>query len=129
MTKSIISILSTFIVAYLVGLYAHQEILETQEIILPFSIEKLYLFLAGFSILICINLQLLTKAPKLSEQLGLIYLGTLMLKIILFSAVFYPSIIKQESLIISTQISLLTPIFLFLIIEVFFVAKILNRNL
>jgi hypothetical protein len=128
MNKSIISILSTFITIYIVSIYTHKTILENQEINLPFSIEKLYLFLAGFSILICINLQLLSTIQKISEQLGFIYLGSLMLKIILFAAVFYQQIINQENLIFTTKISLLAPIFLFLFIEVFFVARILNKN-
>ncbi|WP_158840015.1 DUF6168 family protein [Polaribacter sp. L3A8] len=128
MNKSIITILLTFITLYIVGTYTHKTILVNQDITLPLSIEKLYLFLAGFSILTCVNLLLLSTLPKISEQLGFIYLGMLMLKIILFSTVFYHPIIKQENLILTTKISLIAPIFVFLFLEVIFVVKILNNN-
>lgn len=128
MNKRIISILLVFIILGILGVYTHTAILEKLNIEIPFSLEKLYLFLTGFSILICVNLQLLSRISKIAEQLGIIYLGTLLLKFILFAAVFYQTIIKQENLALTTKISLLIPIFLFLIVEVFFVSKILNKS-
>lgn len=128
MNKRLISILLTFIVLYIVSTYFHNLILDNNDITLPFSIERLYLFLTGYSILICFNLQLFTKIPKIADRIGFIYLGTSLIKIVLFLVVFHPPIILQESLVLPTKLSLLVPIFIFLIMEVFFVTKILNRN-
>ncbi|MDX6745596.1 DUF6168 family protein [Polaribacter sp. PL03] len=128
MIKSIINTLLAFIILAIVGFYIHTFILENEGIITPFSIKKLYLFHAGFSILVCVNLQLLSTVNKISEQLGFIYLGTLLLKIMLFSATFYNVLIKGENLAIATKISLLIPTFIFLLTEVFFVSKILNKK-
>ena len=103
-------------------------ILEKLEIILPYSLRKVYLFHLGFSLLVCSNLQLISTVNKLSEQIGFIYLATLVLKIILFSIIFYQPIFKEENLVQSARISLLIPAIIFLLTEVIFVAKILNKR-
>ena len=117
----------------LVGIFflsftSHENYLLEREIILPFSLQKVYLFHLCFSLLICINFQLLSSVDKIFSQLGFIYLGTLFFKIVLFSAIFYQSILKGESLSEIASISLLIPTFIFLLTEVFFVAKILNKK-
>lgn len=128
MIKRVSRVLLTFITLYFIGVYLHIEILENLGVSLPFSLKKLYLFHAGFSILVCVNLELFSIVDKISEQLGYIYLGTLMLKILLFSVTFYQSIIHGNDLTFIAKISLLIPTFIFLLTEVFFVAKILNRK-
>ena len=128
MIKRIGSILLVFAFLGTVGMYFHRLALEYFKVILPFSLQKLYLFHIGFSLLICINLQFLTKIAHVSEQLGFIYLGTLLLKIILFSVVFNETVIASENLTVASKISLLIPTFIFLLVEVFFIAKILNKR-
>jgi hypothetical protein len=108
--------------------YAHTAILENQEVGVPYSLYKLYFFHAGFSILICVNLEVLAAFNKIVAQLGYLYLGALLLKIVLFSAVFYQFIIHGENESFISKISLLIPTFIFLLTEVFFVVKILNRK-
>ncbi|EAR13555.1 hypothetical protein PI23P_03637 [Polaribacter irgensii 23-P] len=117
-----------FITLGVVSLYAHTEILKSQEKILPYALSKLYFFHAGFSILICVNLELLVAFNKGVSQLGYLYLGALFLKIVLFLAVFYPVIINGENGLLSSKLSLLIPTFIFLFTEVYFVVKILNRK-
>lgn len=128
MIKRIASILLVFVVLYFVGFYLHQNILTNLDENVSFSLQKLYLFHAGFSILICVNFQLLSNVNKISEQLGFIYLGALLFKILLFSATFYTAIISEENLTTISKISLLIPTFIFLLTEVVFVSKILNRK-
>ncbi|TXD49913.1 DUF6168 family protein [Polaribacter sp. IC073] len=128
MIKRVLSILLVFIALYFVGVFIHTEILENIGITVPFSIKKLYQFHAGFSILVCINIVLLHTVNKLLEQLGFIYLGTMLIKIVLFSATFYQAIIKGENLATAAKLSLLVPTFIFLLTEVFFVVKIMNRK-
>jgi hypothetical protein len=128
MIKRVLSILLAFITLAIIGVYAHTVILENQEVAVPFSLHKLYHFHAGFSILICVNLEILDGFNKIRGQLGYLYLGALLLKIVLFSAVFYQVIINGEAESFISKISLLVPTFIFLLTEVFFVAKILNRK-
>ena len=128
MIKRVLSILLVFITLYFIGVYIHTEVLENKGITVPFSLKKLYQFHAGFSILVCINILLLDSVNKLLEQLGFIYLGTMLIKIVLFSATFYQAIIKGGNLIMAAKLSLLVPTFIFLLTEVFFVVKIMNRK-
>lgn len=128
MIKKIASIVLGFGALYFLGNYIHQFTLTNLNKDVSFSLQKLYLFHAGFSILICVNFQVLSKIKKIHEQLGFIYLGTLLFKILLFSATFYTEIISEEGLTITSKISLLIPSFIFLLIEVIYVSKILNRN-
>ena len=128
MIKSILLYAFVFFSIFFLSFYLHEIILEKQEIILPYSLRKVYLFHLGFSLLICSNLQLLSTVNKLSEQIGFIYLATLVLKIILFSIIFYQPIFKEENLEQSARISLLIPAIIFLLTEVIFVAKTLNKR-
>ncbi len=128
MIKRIIIVLLVFLGLYFVGLYSHQYIISNYQEKLPFSLEKLYLFHCGFSILVCINLLLLQNVNKISEQLGFIYLGALLLKILLFSLAFYSSVIKGNHLSTLAKTSLLIPTFVFLLTEVFIISKIINKK-
>ena len=118
----------TFIALFLLGYYSHKAIIEAKQLPLVFSLQKSYLFHAIFSFLICVIFAFLSLKDKLFQQLGFIYLGALTLKIILFCIVFYNPIITASDLSKTDSISLLIPIAIFLITEVYFIAKILNRK-
>lgn len=128
MIKKLLLYPIVFAILYFVGLYFHNLYLNEKEVFLPFSLEKVYKFHAAFSGLICINFLLFSTVDKISDQLGFVYLVTLVLKIVLFCIVFYSSIFTEENLADVAKISLLVPTFIFLLTEVFFVAKILNQK-
>jgi hypothetical protein len=128
MIKIIVNNVLIFVILYFLGHNLHQYILTNLDENVSFSLQKLYLFHTGFSILICVNFQLLAKNNKILEQLGFIYLGTLLFKILLFSVAFYTEIILEENLTITSKTSLLIPSFIFLFIEVISVSKILKKN-
>lgn len=106
----------------------HQYYLDVNEFVLPFSLQKVYLFHAGFSLLICVNFRLLANVDKIFPQLGFIYLGCLFFKIILFCVVFYESLFNDTILTKIAKISLILPMFIFLLTEAVFIAKILNKK-
>jgi hypothetical protein len=108
--------------------FLHEYYLNQKELILPFSLKKVYLFHAGFSLLICVNLRLLSTVDKIFYQLGFIYLGCLFLKIIFFCVVFYKSLFNDEILTEIAKISLILPMFIFLLTEAIFIARILNKK-
>ena len=128
MIKKGIGILLTFTILYFVLQNIHTFLLEKKEINLAFSLPKVYLFNAGFSTLVCINIVLLSTVNKFKEQLGFIYLVTLFAKIILFSATFYKSIIKADEMQMVEKLSMLFPLLIFLLTEIIFVAKEINQK-
>lgn len=128
MIKKGIGILLTFTVLYFVLQSIHHFLLLEKGIELPFSLKKTYLFSAGFSALICINILLLSTVNKFKEQLGFIYLITLFVKIILFFATFYKSIVKADEMQMVAKISMLFPLLIFLLTEIIFIAKLINQK-
>ncbi len=128
MIKTIFLYSFIFFTLFFVSFSLHNHFLEENQVLLPFSLKKVYLFHLGFSMLICINFKLLSSVNKIADQLGFIYLGTLLLKIVLFSIIFYQSIFTEEELSKISRISMLIPALIFLLTEAIFVAKILNKR-
>ncbi|MFC4268004.1 DUF6168 family protein [Polaribacter marinivivus] len=128
MIKTIFLYSFIFFTLFYISFSLHNYFLEENQVLLPFSLKKVYLFHLGFSMLICINFKLLSSVNKIADQLGFIYLGTLLLKIVLFSIIFYQSIFTEEELSKISRISLLIPALIFLLTEAIFVAKILNKR-
>jgi hypothetical protein len=128
MIKAISLYSFVFFSLFFLGLFLHENLIEKQAVILPFSLSKIYLFHLGFSLLICVNFKLFSTVDKVFEQLGFIYLGTLLLKIVLFCAVFYKSIFTEENLTQTARLSLFFPLIIFLLTEAIFVAKVLNKK-
>jgi len=128
MIKSIFVYILVFFSIFFISFYLHETYIENQNIILPFSLKKIYLFHLGFSLLICTNFSLFSSVDKIFEQLGFIYLVTIVLKLILFCLIFYKSIFTEYNLSFSSRLALLIPMFIFLLTEAFFVAKILKNK-
>ncbi|RCS28473.1 hypothetical protein DUT90_00335 [Polaribacter sp. WD7] len=128
MIKSIIFYTIVFFLLFLVSNTLHQFYIESKAIQLPFSLQKVYTFHLGFSLLVCLNIALLSNVDKFTEQLGFVYLVTIFLKLILFSVIFYKSIFTEESLSTIARISLFVPSIIFLLTEAIFIAKILNKK-
>ncbi|APZ45760.1 hypothetical protein BW723_05375 [Polaribacter reichenbachii] len=128
MIKQLIIYNVVFIALYILGYNIHQFILLKQELYLSFSLEKVYLFHTAFSALICINFLLLSTVNKIFEQLGFIYLASIVLKLLLFGIIFYKPIFSEENLSLASRISLFIPMILFLLTEAIFVAKILKKR-
>ncbi|MDP5107265.1 MAG: DUF6168 family protein [Polaribacter sp.] len=128
MIKTIFLYFVVFLSVFFISFYINEKILENQGISLPFSLLKVYLFHAGFSLLICVNFKVFSFVDNIFPQLGFIYLATIFLKIILFTVFFYKSIFPEESLSQTARLSLLIPTIIFLLTEAFFIAKILNKR-
>ena len=128
MIKSIFLYFITFSSLFLLSFFLHQYYLDVNKFVLPFSLQKVYLFQAGFSLLICVNFRLLANVDKIFPQLGFIYLGCLFFKIIFFCVVFYESLFNDTILTKIAKISLILPMFIFLLTEAVFIAKILNKK-
>ncbi len=117
-----------FFSLFMISLFLHESMMEKQAIILPYSLRKVYLFHLAFSLLICVNFKLFSTVDKIFEQLGFIYLGTLLLKIILFYAIFYKPIFVKENLTQTERLSIFLPLIIFLLTKEIFVAKVLVKK-
>ncbi|WP_435414045.1 DUF6168 family protein [Polaribacter aestuariivivens] len=128
MNKDIFKYILVFVLLFLIGFYTHHFLLEYFELNISFSLEKIYLFHAFFSAIICINLRFVSTVDKLFPQLGFIYLGTLLIKLILFCLFFYNPVFTVDSFSFNEKMALFIPLFIFLSTEAFFVLKILNKK-
>ena len=128
MIKRILVYVVIFILLFIICYFIHNYLIENLNITLPFSLIKVYQFNIGFSLLVCVNFIALSTIKKIAEQLSFIYLGAILLKLILFSALFYNSIFTEEIMLISSKLSLLIPTFIFLFAEAFFVIKIIKEK-
>jgi len=119
------SIVFTFL--FFSGQYLHEFFLSHFQKRLSLPLEKIYLFHFVFSLSICILFLFLTFSKKYKDQLGFLYLATLLLKIIFFVILFQNLIFTEIRLSKIDRISLLIPVILFLSFEVFYISKILKR--
>jgi hypothetical protein len=127
MAKNLITYILVFASVGVLSYLLHNNFMEEKNISLPFSLKKVYLFFVLFSLVICSLFEIGSVINKIKEQLGFIYLGTIIFKITVFAVVFYQSIFAID-LTNAQRIALIIPMAIFLFIEVFFVAKILNKT-
>ena len=129
MIKQLAIYSATFLLVATIAFYIHQFALTQFHIRLPFSLKNIYFFHTGFSLVLCIQLFLLSQTRKFREQLGFLYLLSVALKIILFCIAFGNYIFSEETTGIKENSNLLIPMVLMLVLEVFFVSKLLkNQN-
>ena len=128
MIKSLLTYSFVFVGVYFLIYGVHESYIESNFIKLSYNLQKVYLFHFGFSLLICVNFKLFSTVDKIFDQLGYIYLATLVLKLILFAIIFYQSIFNEENLSQMARISLLIPTIIFLSTEAIFVIRILNKK-
>lgn len=91
-------------------------------------LQNAYTFLYFFSLILVIIFQLVSKSDKYFEQLGFIYLGVLVFKIITFAVMFYTQLMGEKLMPQFYRASLLIPVFVFLFLEVFFISKIMRSK-
>ncbi len=92
------------------------------------ALDRVYLFLGGFSAFLLFQLFILSKNKRFEDQLGFFYLAGVALKLILFSVVFNERIFSSESFTKEQSANLLIPIVLTLFFEVVILVKILKQK-
>ena len=129
MIKNILLYTVVFFFLFIVFFSIHSFYIENQNVILPFSLKGIYVFHFGFSLLVCSNFLFLSFFQKFSEQLGFIYLVTIVLKLLLFCILFYKPLFTEANLSFVARVSLFIPMLIFLFTEAVFIAKILKKVL
>lgn len=128
MIKNSIKYALLFSVLLIVGYSLHSYLVANSSILLPFSLLNVYCFHAVISFLICAGFEVFSRQQKFHDQLGFIYLGALIFKIIVFSIVFNKVLFAEQNLSKIESISLLIPLAIFLVTEVYFITQVLNRK-
>ncbi|AXT18551.1 hypothetical protein D7030_07105 [Flavobacteriaceae bacterium AU392] len=118
----------SFALLSLIGYYLHTIALSQLASESPISLKYVYIFFGGFSLLLCANFSLLSRTEKFKDQLGFLYLVSVALKILLFCIVFSKHIFIEASFMKKETLNLLIPMILMLVLEVFFVSKLLNYS-
>ncbi|QLG45209.1 DUF6168 family protein [Costertonia aggregata] len=127
MIKTLLTYVLVFGLLFLGGFYLHAHYLFNKETVTFFSLQKVYVFHSICSFVICTFLLLVSKSGNFKHQLGFFYLGAFVFKFVAFGIAFSPSLFGEIHLSQIEKISLLVPVLIFLIPEVYFVVKILGK--
>lgn len=128
MVKKFLLYFITFIVIGTAIFLFHNNCILKNNYNLVYNLDEIYIFYGVSSLIICILFELGSHMKKISDQLGFIYLTTIVIKTALFFLIFYDDIFTR-TLGTYQQVSLLIPMSISLIAEVYFVVKILKKNL
>jgi len=128
MIRAILKFLLYFSVGFAV-VYGLQIILfRQQSVTLRYPYLSVDLFFASLSFLICVVFYWLSKRDKFNDQLGYLYLPTLFVKVLLFFLCFRTSVFRMENFTGAEVTNLMMPLFLFLVLEVVLIARILTKK-
>lgn len=127
MIKTLALYLAVFCLLFCCGFYLHSYILGKEANALNFSLVKVYSFHAIFSFLLCCLIYLLSGSKTWRDQLGFIYLAVLIVKVAFFAMMFGPALFEQEMVSDAEKFAFIIPLFLFLVAEVYFIAKTLAK--
>ncbi|WP_369008825.1 DUF6168 family protein [Muricauda sp. TY007] len=118
---------TVFILSFILTYLLHAYLIGCNPFFKNCALFKPYVFLLSFTLLVVIVFLILAQVKKLKDQLGFIYLATLVLKLLLFVVVFQNYFFGD---IAETEINkghFLIPVFLGLGCEVFFLSQLLKR--
>ena len=128
MIKEIIAYALAFIILHYLIYFGQTEVFELFGSKPRFNYWNTTAFFSGISLLICIVLRIMSNFESMKAKIGYIYLTTLILKAGLFFIVFKDSVLSLKEFNTSERSSLLISLLIFLVMEVFIVAKILREN-
>ena len=128
MIKDIIKYVLIFSTLFFVSYNLQLLFIKARIALLPFNLFSVYLFHAIFSFLICVSIDFLSRQENQKDQVGFIYLGTLVLKVLVFCIVFYKVLFSNENLTKSQSVLMLIPLVIYLVAEAYFIIQILNRK-
>jgi len=127
MIKSIIIYVVSFFALLIIVHFSQEFIINQTNSIIRFNLWDTNLFIAIASLMICVHFQVFSLINNLKTQLGFIYLPTLFIKGVLFYVAFEDTVFNIEVLNTPERLGLVIPILLFLVLEVFFIVKIISK--
>tara|TARA_R110002051_G_scaffold73135_1_gene132696 strand:+ start:71665 stop:72027 length:363 start_codon:yes stop_codon:yes gene_type:complete len=115
-----------FLLVGATSFFLHQFILGKTAVCFIPLLQQAYIFHFCFSLVLLILFQIFSGVDKIFQQLGFIYLGVLVFKIIVMTAIFYPQLLGENMLSRYYRASLLIPVIVFLPLEVIFISKLMQ---
>ncbi len=126
MIKRLMFFLASMAVLFIGAFMLHTYGVNTGEYELVFSLLGVYSFHFVAAIIVYTIVEV--TANKLPTQAGYAYLASIFLKIGFFVLIFQATVFTETPLTKVERISLVIPLFLFLIAEAVFVSKLLNNK-
>jgi hypothetical protein len=124
MIKRIITYASFIALLFVVVFFTHQNFIRIEN--LRYSLFFVYLFHSISTLIIYILIEVISM--KLPNQAGYAYLASIFLKIGFFVLLFNATVFSDAVLEKEERISLVVPLFLFLIVEASAVSRLLNSK-
>ncbi|UAB76381.1 DUF6168 family protein [Mesoflavibacter sp. SCSIO 43206] len=123
MLKRIIISVAIIIAAFFISYGLNKSLVDIQ---LQYSLFSVYLFHALSAIIVYLIIEFLFT--KLPNQVGYAYLMLMCFKIGAFVLIFQKSVFAVDLVALQERISLVVPLFIFLIIEALLVGKLLTNK-
>lgn len=124
MIKRIITYVSFIALLFVVVFFTHQNFIRIENF--RYSLFFVYLFHSISTLIIYILIEVISM--KLPNQAGYAYLASVFLKIGFFVLLFNATVFSDAVLEKEERISLVIPLFLFLIAEAIAVSRLLNSK-
>ncbi|MBE7633466.1 DUF6168 family protein [Tenacibaculum finnmarkense] len=126
MIKRILYFIALIMLLFAVGYGSHNAILNMRGDVISYSLFSVYLFHVVATSIIYALFELL--ASQLPNEAGYGYLASMLLKIGFFVLIFQKDVFTGVQLSQPEKVSLVIPLFLFLITEAMGVFKLLNSK-
>ena len=115
-------------IIFLISYNLHNYLLNSLDRIPPYSLRDVYVFHVLLSLFFVVTFELIIYFLKeFKDQIGFLYLGSIVLKMMLFFVIFRELLSTSLQLTKADKVSLLIPIAIFIIYEVMVVVKMLKR--
>ena len=124
MSKRILSYLVLLLIAFMVAFFVHSSVVDSNAY--PYSLLNIYFFHVIAATIVYFLIEgVFLLAPN---KAGYLYLAAIFIKIGFFVLLFKDSVMLNDLSTKSAKVSLIVPLFLFLVIEAFGVSKVLNSK-
>lgn len=128
LTKPLLITALTIVSLGVVFYFLHLGVLTVLEVELPYNLLSFYLFGGISSLVICLTFKSLPELiPETHDKLGFMFLFSIFGKLFLLALIFKNLLFSDTLFSRMERLSMLIPIFVFLLYEVFSIVKILKK--
>jgi hypothetical protein len=129
MHRQLIAILVLFLATLGILYFVEDAVISAERLRPDFPAKSIFIFNAVFSLVLLIALSFFSKKKAVSDNLGFIYLATVIVKPIVFIIVFRALFFDSRPITQLEAISMLLPTLIALFFEALFCSKILKATM
>jgi len=126
--KKIIGYIIVFVSVGTISFFVQYFFLKEQQVAFGQVLKTSYLFHGCFSFLLVSAFNILSGKKQIFDQLGFIYIGLLVFKLIFFGFMMHRELIGEEILPRNERAGLLVPVIIFIFLEVVYLKKIFKQK-